>query len=576
MKKNHIFKLCFFICIIILLFNVLNISKDYQDSWILEDFEISYLFFLVFYITVFSLEKKSLWLVILAILGKTFFLLIPNLKYVWFLGPHIDPHIQYSLAKHLYSNGHISNSKTFTFSHYTETPLYHLTFTILSIMTKYSIVDSIKYIPLIFSILYILLVYIVIKKINYNEKNTVLTYALFIASIPFTPIQYIITGSLFGIIISFLILITFILIIEKNDRRYFLIYYILVSTLAAAHSISSLILIFSLFIIMILKRILQSQFNIKFLKDFVLLGAFINTLWFVFKAKPTLREINRLIFFAVPTESTPQTEYIPVSFFEHLRINLLSAIKSFSVLYGADAFYLVLMFASLLLLLKKKNELNKSLKFILIYGWVILILMVIGYSIKLGIGRAMHFARLFYPIFSSIFLVQTNKFNKKGKMFSAMLIIIIIIFSTIELYRCQPIVPSANVLYNDIPKEVPIGEVGLVNSIYQRKMIKFIELYSNNRRIACTKITKSQVIGLTKITFSTNTLVNYNPLDKSQKMLEHDYFMLNLPGKSGILSVDAKFRIPSLIKENIYNSSSIYSNGESYILITNLLLRGIN
>ena len=82
MIKRDLAKIALFIFVAILLSNAIVISRDYQDSWVLEGVEISFTLFVMTYILAFFYEKKTLWMVTLAIVGRTTFLLIPNLKYV--------------------------------------------------------------------------------------------------------------------------------------------------------------------------------------------------------------------------------------------------------------------------------------------------------------------------------------------------------------------------------------------------------------------------------------------------------------------------------------------------------------
>ena len=60
-------KFALIIVIIILLCNVVIVSKDYQDSWILEGLEISFALFMATYSLTFFSEKKVSWMVSLAI-----------------------------------------------------------------------------------------------------------------------------------------------------------------------------------------------------------------------------------------------------------------------------------------------------------------------------------------------------------------------------------------------------------------------------------------------------------------------------------------------------------------------------
>jgi hypothetical protein len=87
-----------------------------------------------------------------------------------------------------------------------------------------------------------------------------------------------------------------------------------------------------------------------------------------------------------------------------------------------------------------------------------------------------------------------------------------------------------------------------------------------NGIIACTDPTSSQIIGLAGVNYPTANLVDYDPFDQTQKQQAYDYFLINVPGKSGSPDVEPSLRVPNLILEGIYNSTIVYTNGESYIL----------
>ena len=565
MNKSRISKIALLITIVILLGNAVAISRDYQDSWVLEGLEIPFLLFVIIYAVTFFSERRTSWMIILAIIGRTVFLLIPNLKYVWFQGTAIDQQRQYALTNHVYNEGHIS---TETFWFYSTTPLMHLLFSIFSIILNVPVVDSMKYLPVLFSPIYPLLTYIIVEKMEFSQGKAILKYALFISSVPFTLEQYLVTGTLFGILLAFLILSSLILMFQKNDRRYWFVCTIFIFALAATHSVTSVILTVSLLAIMALQRVSYFRPKSYLRASAAFAVASISVAWLMFPASFTIPTISRQIFVAVPSGTTPPSEYIPPGFFEHIRVNTLSAIKSFTLQYGADAFFLLLTLAGLIILLKRRKQLNSAANFLLLFGWLSLLFIVIGVLLKLGATRSMHFERLLYPVFSGVLVLHISKNARARTWIRPVIFISITLLATIELYNCQPLVPSANVLYKDLPPDVPIGYLGQVNSIYQRQMINFAENHVNGR-IACPSITKNQIIGFTRTSFWVGNLLRYYPLDKSQPEQRYDYFLIHLPGKSGTLSEKPWTRTPSLILEAICNSSIVYTNGESYILANN-------
>jgi len=560
-------KLLLVIALVVLIGNTLVISRDHQDSWVLEGLEIPFVLFVVTYMVAFFSERKPSRMVMLAIIGRTVFLLIPNLKYVWFQGPFIDQHQQYALANHVYNEGHISAEPAFALA-YTSTPLMHLFFSIFSIILNVPVVDSMKYLPVLLSSLYPLLTYIIVEKMGFSQGRAILKYALFISSVPFTLEQYVVTGSLFGILLAFLILSNLILMFQKSDRGYWFVCIIFVFALASAHSVTSVILILLLLSIMVLQRV--SYFRPKsFLRASIALTfASIGAAWLTFFANYNLQGIVRQIFVAVPSGATPPSEYIHATFFDHIRVNILSAIKSFSVSYGADAFLLLLTLGGLIILLRRRKQLNSAANFVFFFGWLALVIMVFGVLIKLGATRTMHFERLFYPVFSSVLFVYLGRNARARTWIRPVILLSITLLAPIELYRCQPLVASANILYKDLPPDVPMGYIGLVNSIYQRQMINFAESYVSGR-IAADSVTRNQIVGLTRINFSVANLIRYYPLNRNQPERRYDYFLIHLPGKSGPFGEMPQISTRSLILEAIHNSSVVYTNGESYVLAGN-------
>ena len=101
-----------------------------------------------------------------AIVGHAVFLLVPNLKYVWFQGIWVDQHQQYALASDVVQNGRIATTGSFFVSVYGATPLYHLLLSVFSIFLNVPVVDAMKYVPVLTSPLYPLLIYGIMKKLK--------------------------------------------------------------------------------------------------------------------------------------------------------------------------------------------------------------------------------------------------------------------------------------------------------------------------------------------------------------------------------------------------------------------------
>jgi len=562
LDRSFLLKLVLLIEIIFLLGNAAAISRDYKDSWILEGLEIPFVLFVATYALAFFSEKKVSSMVLLAVIGRFTFLLIPNLKYDWFLGTAIDQHVQYGLANYVYTRGYIATQGPSTVPVYGSTPLIHLSFAVFSIVLNVPVVDSIKFLPVFLSPIYPLLTYAILKRFEFSRGTNALKYAVFISSVPLSPQKFIVTGSQFGVLLAFLILGSLVMFFQKNDPRHFFIFMFFIFALAATHSASSLLLTSLLLAIMLVKKI--SYFRLKsYLKvPQIFAVTLICAAWLCFPAELTFERINRLVFVGALAGTTPEAEQITPRFFELVRVDILAAMKTFLVFYGADIFLLLLTLAGLIILLKRLKQLDNTSKFLFLMCGVTLLSMPIALISKLGLFRVLLFVSSLFPFFTGIFILRTCK---RKKWLTAVIFSLIMLLATLQLYKCQPLIPSANILKKNLPASEPIVYVTGVNSIYQRQMIEFASNYVRGR-IACDLVTKDQIIGLTDFSFSVAYVTGYYPLDTNQLEKRYDYFLIHLPGASGPFNEQAELRTRDLIFEAIYNSSVIYTNGESYTL----------
>jgi hypothetical protein len=554
----------------VLLLNAVAISRDYQDSWVLEGLEIPFILFVVTFSLAFFSEKKESVLVGLAVGVRIVFLLIPNLKYVWFQGVYIDQNQQYGLARNVVATGSISTyTSNPSFSFYIASPLLHLLFSTFSIVLNVPVADSMKYVPVLLSPIYPLLTFAIVKKMGFMQENTILKYALFLSAIPISSAQYVVTGTLFGISLAFIILYLIVTMLQKNDRRYWIVCIILVTALAATHSVTSVILMGSLLLILALERVpyLRTKYRTRSLRVPVALTVTaIGLTWLIFRAGSTFQEILVEIFLGVPTGTTAKSEYIPSTFFRLVDADILAAVKTFLVYYGADFILLILTLVGVILMLRLTKKLNSVENFLLLFCGLVLLIIPIGVFLKLGATRALSFAELMFPIFSGIAIFYLSK---KGKWASFCVFALIMLLLPLQSYGCQPLIPSANVIYKELPSSTPIGYATDVYSIYQRKVISYTVSYVTSGRIACDQITYNQIAGIADYDFLDAHLIFYYPIDKQQPQQAYDLFIIHVPGRAGILQEKAPVRTPDLILQTIHDSGVVYTNGESYILAHN-------
>jgi hypothetical protein len=446
----------------------------------------------------------------------------------------------------------------------------HVSFSIFSIVPNISLVDAMKYLPVLWSLVYPLLTYIIAEKMEFAQQNSILKYALFFSSVPISMEQIAVSGSLFGSVLAFLVLSICAVVLQKKDRRFWILCAVFVFTLAAGHSVTSTILSVCFVVIVAIQRVSHMRPQLRMQVSTALAFASIGAAWLMFVASFTLQEVTRLVFVGAPRGTTPPSEYISPTFYEHARVNILSAIKSFSVFFGADALFLILSLGGLIVLLRMRKKLNSAANFFLLFGWLLLLFVVTVFFLRVGAVRSLYFMRLLFPVFAGLFVFQISAHARRRKVSAGILSIMILsvlLLATVELYCCQPLISPANVLYKDVPANVPISYVNVVNSIYQRQVIAFAENHINGI-IAAQEPTSNQIIGLTPINYSIAHVVIYYPIDKTRPTMRYDYFVIQLPGISAgpPAGVQPELQSVGIIDEYIQNSSVVYTNGESYIL----------
>lgn len=544
----------------ILISNTVAISRDYQDSWILEGLEISFAFFVTMYSLAFFSENRSLHLVVLAVLGACVFLLVPNLKYVWFLGKYIDQHQQYGMASHVCRTGYIPTEGPHFVGNYAGTPFIHLIFAIFSIVSYMPVVDSLKYLPVFLYPIYPLLTYVLVKRVKFLKGTSTMKYALFLSSIPISPEKYCVTGSQFGVLLTFFALSSLVILSEEKDRNRWFVFILIVSVLAATHASSSILLTTYLLTMMLIAKFPHLRLKSYLKVSSVVAVATICIAWLMFPASFTFEEVLRTLGGASTGLTTVGA--LPTRFFELARINVVEATKIVLVLQGTEAIFLLLSLGGLLVSFKMLKRPNGIWKLLFLAGVVMMAFIPIGFLIKVGGFRIVHLASPLFPILCGILVMHVVK--RKTWIGAAMLFSILLL-ATLRFYACEPLVPSASVISGDLPAGEPIVYVNDVNTIYQRCVVEFASNYIDGR-IAGDSVTRNQVVGLTDFNFSASHVVRYYPLDRSRQEIEYSYFVTHLPGKSGGFEEAAELRTRDLVLEAIYELSIIYTNSESYIL----------
>ncbi|MCW4030145.1 MAG: hypothetical protein NWE92_10930 [Candidatus Bathyarchaeota archaeon] len=568
-SRPLILRLLLIVAVVVLIANIVALTRDYQDSWILEGLEIPFLAFAIIFLIAFFSEREEGWLVAIASIGRVVFLSVPILKYVWFQGVYQDQSFQYNLANTVITTGHIAPFSSSIAPDYSGAPLFHLLFSAFSIILNVPVVDAMKYIPLLLAPLYPLFTYLIVKKLALPSGESVTKFALLLSSIPFSIVQYEITGSTIGLLLVLIIFYTFISLIKGNDRRYLLLAFFFAVALAAAHSASSILLSLILITFLIVQRFpfnALQRLNLKscFRNNIIFITIAITCAWLLFMSYPALTNVLRTFFVGVPSGTTPSSESISPTFYTLLEHDFFGAVRTFSVYYGAVLVLLVLTLFGLLLLLKERKKLNDRARFIIVVGILLVVFIFLGVVLKFGPTRALAFESLLFPIFVGFFIA---KFYKKRKWLSGLFVILIMFTAVIQVYSCQPLIASANSVYPDLSSEVPIGYANAVNSVYQRQIANFAITHFSSGRIAADLNTHEQLLQVANYSFVAEHLVKYYPLDPTAPYMAYSVLMVHTPGKAGIIDELAPYRTTDIILETVYNSSVVYTNGESYMLL---------
>jgi hypothetical protein len=549
------------------------LRRDFQDSWILEGLEFPVIALsITFMIYVFA-EDKVAWIVVFALIYRLALVSLPGLKYVWFQGVAIDQHSHYELARSIFNEGYIPAGRT-----YSGTPLLHLSFAICSMVTNASLPNAFKFVEILYWLSYPLITYAFMKTIGPFKSSLPLKFAVVLSSIPVKSVlAYLVTGTTFGTLLAFLFLTQFTKLLQKNDRREWVVVAILGFALAMTHTYSSLILmitLFSLFLVVVplLNKVLAKPFELKpnvrtrAVASTLTIIALANIAWYTNQATITIErgaDLIILYFDKIRGAVIVSKELVPQRFFA---VGFLDQLSVVLVIYGATILLMVLTVIGVVVAIKRlRTQLQSGLIFLslfLVSLWAILAIQLLSGFSGLEFGRILMLSLVFSPIFAAVAISHVTK--ARAKKLVMLLIPLLMILATIELYGFQPLIPT----YGRTGE--PLTHVGNVNSVYQRYMIEHAERYIQEGLIACDRVTTNQIIGLTSHNFSDSHLAWYYPfsrlLHSNITEKEYDYFLIHLPGKSGPLSEKAEIRTRSLIVESVCNSSVLYSNGESYVL----------
>lgn len=579
MNKLSLIRIIIIVEAIMLLIYTSSISRDYQDGWVLEGLEIPYAIFIITSIFYFMIEKQSNWLILLVLIIRSTLLLIPDTKYFWFQGVEIDQYNIYKLALVTYNEGKIAQDML-----YSTTPLFPLSFTILSLVSGLSILQSMKYFHLMLWLTYPIWIFIITRKFNLGSSIT--KYALILSFISIkNTLSYLVIGQTFGAFFLFQILILFHYLFISKNRNIWIIITIFMSTLVGSHIVSSIILSTILSIVFLMLSILNNIYHklpfnkIKPSSISITSVIIMSFTWFsivttnFFRYSIIFFEGSILKILNIPT-SLRTNPFVPGRIWE---IGFIDKLKIILVYYGADIFLLLVMAVVALIIIRDRELIeNQGLLFLFFCEITFGFLFITGLLLNLGanwLDRILRYALLFAPIFTGI-LIKKIEHKLHSKLIFVLIISFLSIFTTLEFYRCQPLIPAANSLGKDLPEDIPLVYVNQVNTAYKRYLIYHaIQYIPSHTIIAMDKITGNQLYGFADSNFVRDHGVIYPLFEEplrafGKETIEPEYFLIPFPGISGKILEQAQNRTKSHILSIIYSSkfNVVYSNGESYML----------
>jgi hypothetical protein len=586
MRTSTLLRIILVIEIVALVGATMAVARDYQDSWILEGLEIPFLIFIGTYIAYSYIENRMPWIVTFAVIVRSVFQVIPNLKYTWFQGVEYDVNIHYRLYQVICNSGFVPSSPIYNNMLYLHTPSMHIWFGINSIVTALPQLVTFKYLPALFWLSYPLIIYMIVKA-AVPESQKSLKYALLVSSIPVgANMSYLVEGQLFGALLIIMFVAWFTRLLQSSRRNLLIVLWIFSFALVSEHSYSPVILAIGFLAVYLLHNTnyvkqrtwyALSTFKFSYVVFLIVLTASWETLvaqnLFEVGANIFARWVNAI--FGTPLTGRTFTD-INLSLF---RLTLENQLKIVVVFYGGSLFFAFLTVLGILVAVKKYSS-SKPLIFIslfLLSIWSLFIFQLVLPAARAGMleyHRIFVYSLTFAPIFIGLLLAYIDRKFGKVKL-SPVILSLLVIFATIEVYGCQPLLPIASSVRSNLPSDEYFMIIGNVNSAYQRYMIAYAEKHIGKGMIACDPITGNQILGLTDYSFSQSHLADFYPFNynTTNALVEYntagekiDYILIHLPGKSGWLGVKPEVGTKDFILGVTRNSSLIYSNGESFIL----------
>jgi hypothetical protein len=488
----------------------------------------------------------------------------------------------YGFINRLVISGHVPQTGFYS-QEYSAVPGAQIAIGTLSIAMGTSVNDAIKLVLPIISALLLLMLYVASRRVFSREKQRF----ILIAASFLLPVLYYIRGSTFGLLFfaSFLYILLSRLSALDGRRQYTVLLAVITFSLVITHGFSAFLLFMLLVGTMLVLTLLKAAKKIErdlvrtdFLFPTLILGVSCFTLW-IYQADFYLNDflVNalKLIF------TRKMTSTIPSEFF---RLSLADESSIFAVRFSNYAVVAVLSIVGLLVLYRMSRKTSgRRLKdlytCVLSFLFVVIILLVPyinsfqSHTIE---ERYVVYLLVLIPFLAGFGLWRIHMPSPFGKFHAltafaySLVVFSLISVSLLQIFPCQPLVPKTDGVY--------VVDYRAANTIYQRSMINFAEHYSKTGlKIASDSITSWQIFGLTNSSFYTDNLGQIYPTiyedPLTQNQTEANLILLHYGGISGRLNEPVEFRKPEMINMIRSPKSTVYDNGESFVLFSRSINR---
>ena len=568
----HIYIASIVLCIFWTLYN----QRSYQDSWVLEDIVPVVIILTVSFVIVANYERRSSYLAICTSTFQIILRLIPGLKYVWIYGTAIDQSVHFNSVTHLINTGFPLDSTP-----YTNVPGLHTVFGAIVLASGINVNEVMKYsFPIIMGLMP-LLIYFLSGHIRINRplRNQIIITSAF----TFDPYFLSILGTSFGTLFIAIIAIWFL----ARQANHFSSHMALTSGiilsmlgLTFSHAVSSFVfpfLLAAIFIPQVFISRLQlktaSQKGVSETKRLIILSLVILLTWWMFQARGVFALFVKQIW-SLLSYSGIEKPPVPNRLFE---LPFQDALIVLWVMHSNTIMVTSLSLLGVILLWKNRAKISTDSQTILftLFCLEIGIALILFGQIAMGSGNLEYFRLIGYAVSLSPFFIGATLWclHQRSRQLWATTLTAILIGSFIQVFPYQPMLPSGNVLFQEIDDDEPIMYLHTVLTEYQLTMLTFVQehqIKNNNTIVLSDRVTKDSAYRIWGQDYFDKNPIRYPA--KINDAFDHgnwDLLLIHRPGIAGPFSEPVEIRSRKAIDKITLNPqySLIYDNGESVVLM---------